>query len=463
MIKINSSSLRTSNDGASSANSNSDTSASNADPAGFASLLRQTQATETAKPGTAVSTGPQHGTLRLQPENAANAGNNDSAPDETDASKPEEAPAAPSDQTSANMNADATARARLLARAKLRNAEDRPSGQTKTTDTHDKASTTEGANPGDKSARTSAGNPLDPNLAQWLASLQQRPASDVAASGSTTPDDNAATLAASGKHTAAVAALKAEAALTGQAGEASGRFAEVLDKAVLDKAGMQAAAGDKSLTEAISTAAAIPKLNAEAMAAAAAGIGQTTNEIAAASEPVSVAIAAPVESPEFAQALGAQLSMLTRDGVQEAELHLNPADMGPVSVQIVMDGTQARIDFGADLAATRQAIEASLPALASALRDAGFTLAGGGVSQQSGQRSDGGSSDGQRRGNTRGGQAEGGVDGSSRIAGTPRRVAIGAVDRLRRHRLGRRGQRAHSSHRRRRRARDAGCPQDFHA
>ena len=57
--------------------------------------------------------------------------------------------------------------------------------------------------------------------------------------------------------------------------------------------------------------------------------------------------------------------------------------MGPVSVQITMDGTKAQIDFGADVAATRHAIEAGLPELASALRDAGFTLAGGGVSQHS--------------------------------------------------------------------------------
>jgi flagellar hook-length control protein FliK len=64
--------------------------------------------------------------------------------------------------------------------------------------------------------------------------------------------------------------------------------------------------------------------------------------------------------------------------------------MGPVSVQIVMDGTQARVDFGADMVATRQAIEAGLPELASALRDAGFTLAGGGVSQHTGGGGDGG-------------------------------------------------------------------------
>jgi flagellar hook-length control protein FliK len=97
--------------------------------------------------------------------------------------------------------------------------------------------------------------------------------------------------------------------------------------------------------------------------------------------PVDAAVATPLASPEFAQAFAVQVSVLLRDGVQRAELHLNPAEMGPVSVHIVVDGTQARIDFGADALATRQAIEAGLPELASALRDAGMTLQGGGVSQ----------------------------------------------------------------------------------
>ena len=65
--------------------------------------------------------------------------------------------------------------------------------------------------------------------------------------------------------------------------------------------------------------------------------------------------------------------------MQQAELHLNPAEMGPVSIQIALDGSEARIEFGADLAATRA--PSSAPARARrALRDAGFTLAGGGVS-----------------------------------------------------------------------------------
>ena len=39
-------------------------------------------------------------------------------------------------------------------------------------------------------------------------------------------------------------------------------------------------------------------------------------------------LAAP-GTTEFAPALGAQVSVLIRDGVSQARLHLNPADMGP--------------------------------------------------------------------------------------------------------------------------------------
>ncbi|MFO1217073.1 MAG: flagellar hook-length control protein FliK [Burkholderiaceae bacterium] len=84
-------------------------------------------------------------------------------------------------------------------------------------------------------------------------------------------------------------------------------------------------------------------------------------------------------SDRFAQSLGLQLGAWVRDGVQQARLQLNPADLGPVAVQIALDGTAAQVDFHAAHARTREAIEASLPALASALRESGFTLAGGGV------------------------------------------------------------------------------------
>ena len=76
-----------------------------------------------------------------------------------------------------------------------------------------------------------------------------------------------------------------------------------------------------------------------------------------------------------------QVSVLARDGVQEAQLHLNPAQMGPISIRIALDGNQAQVDFAVDSAATRAVLESGFPELASALREAGLTLTGGGVSE----------------------------------------------------------------------------------
>ncbi len=100
-------------------------------------------------------------------------------------------------------------------------------------------------------------------------------------------------------------------------------------------------------------------------------------------------VAAPLGSPEFAPAMGAQVSLLVREGVQEARLQLNPAEMGPVTVKIQIDGSNAQVTLSAEQAPTRQALEQALPALAGALREGGLTLTGGGVFEQSRQQQQG--------------------------------------------------------------------------
>ena len=96
-------------------------------------------------------------------------------------------------------------------------------------------------------------------------------------------------------------------------------------------------------------------------------------------EPFEAHLAAALDTPAFAPALATQVKWLLREGVPLARLSLNPAELGPLTVQIVLDGTHARVDFSAEIASTRAAIEASLPTLAAALHDSGLTLAGGGV------------------------------------------------------------------------------------
>lgn len=101
------------------------------------------------------------------------------------------------------------------------------------------------------------------------------------------------------------------------------------------------------------------------------------------SEVAQIKLPVPVTSPEFPRALGVQVSVLARNGLHQADLQLHPAELGPISVRIEMIGTQTNVSFTADLASTRQVIEAGLPELASALREQGLTLSGGGVFQQS--------------------------------------------------------------------------------
>lgn len=102
-----------------------------------------------------------------------------------------------------------------------------------------------------------------------------------------------------------------------------------------------------------------------------------------AAEPSVLTMSQALHDPSFAPELGARLSLLAADGVQQAQLHLNPAEMGPVAIQIQLDGQQAQISFQAENAETRKVLEQGLPDLAAALREAGLTLSGGGVFQQS--------------------------------------------------------------------------------
>lgn len=124
--------------------------------------------------------------------------------------------------------------------------------------------------------------------------------------------------------------------------------------------------------------------------AKASGFGQILGDAAQGLRHESATLHTPFGSPEFPQALAQKVSMwvgMARDGgPMTAELHLNPAEMGPINVKIALDGQSAHVDFAAAALETRQAIEASLSMLSSALNDVGLSLTGGGVSSQTSQQ-----------------------------------------------------------------------------
>jgi flagellar hook-length control protein FliK len=155
----------------------------------------------------------------------------------------------------------------------------------------------------------------------------------------------------------------------------------------------------------------------------------------------SATLQTPVNSPDFAQALSDQVRVWVgragTEGPMTAELHLNPAEMGPISVKISLDGQSAQVDFAAAALETRKAIEASMSVLSSALDSVGLSLTGAGVSDQTAQQSFGqqfAQADAQRGGITTGraglADTEAGLDheAAMRPVNVPRPGRLGGLD-----------------------------------
>ena len=88
------------------------------------------------------------------------------------------------------------------------------------------------------------------------------------------------------------------------------------------------------------------------------------------------------QSPTFAPALGQQIDVWMKGGVQHAEVQLSPQDLGPIRVRIEMEGAHARVHMSADVASTRDALQQAMPQLSEQLGQVGLSLSGGGVSDQ---------------------------------------------------------------------------------
>lgn len=79
-------------------------------------------------------------------------------------------------------------------------------------------------------------------------------------------------------------------------------------------------------------------------------------------------------SPEFPQQLGVEVMLMARDGVARAVLTLNPADLGPIQIDLKMHAQVADLSFAVAHGATREAITQSLPKLGEMLAAQGLSL-----------------------------------------------------------------------------------------
>ena len=105
---------------------------------------------------------------------------------------------------------------------------------------------------------------------------------------------------------------------------------------------------------------------------------------------------APVGTSSWGDAMGERLVWLSGEGIQTAEIHLNPAELGPLSVKINVQQDSTQVVFTSQHAQVRDALEQQLPRLREMFEEQGLNLVDVEVSDQSlsqGSQSEGESDD----------------------------------------------------------------------
>ncbi|MFZ6744178.1 flagellar hook-length control protein FliK [Undibacterium sp. JH2W] len=93
-------------------------------------------------------------------------------------------------------------------------------------------------------------------------------------------------------------------------------------------------------------------------------------------------IAPRVGSNGWDKAVGQKVVWMVGEGLQSAELTLNPPDLGPLQVVLKVSNDQANASFTSAQPEVREALEAALPRLKQMLSDAGVQLTGFSVNSQ---------------------------------------------------------------------------------
>jgi flagellar hook-length control protein FliK len=101
-----------------------------------------------------------------------------------------------------------------------------------------------------------------------------------------------------------------------------------------------------------------------------------------ATQATQLVIDTPVTQKQWGNEFSQKITWMATQQDQHAELHLNPAQLGPVDVVIKVSGDQATAQFTSAHAAVREVIEQSIPKLREMLADNGIMLGNTTVSDQ---------------------------------------------------------------------------------
>ena len=126
--------------------------------------------------------------------------------------------------------------------------------------------------------------------------------------------------------------------------------------------------------------------------------GQGASNPLATPVPLAMTLATPMHHANWGQAMGERVVWMTNANIQEAEIQLNPRELGPIGIKVTMQNDQTHVSFVAQNATTREALEQALPRLREMLSENGLQLGQSDVSQHGSKERDGEPGDGDGRG-----------------------------------------------------------------
>ena len=88
----------------------------------------------------------------------------------------------------------------------------------------------------------------------------------------------------------------------------------------------------------------------------------------------------------WSQDVGEQLTWMSKQGIKEAEIHLDPPELGPLQVKVTVEKDQAHVSFVVQHSSVREALDQNAMRLREMFEAEGLNLANLDVSDQSQQR-----------------------------------------------------------------------------
>ena len=92
---------------------------------------------------------------------------------------------------------------------------------------------------------------------------------------------------------------------------------------------------------------------------------------------------ATLQQPHWNEQIGNRLNVMISRGLQQAEIRLNPPELGMLDVKIQIQGDQANVNFSTPHSQVKEALDAAIPRLREMLEENGLTLGDVNVSHQS--------------------------------------------------------------------------------